>query len=83
MDKDRYIQLLKMVLIDLNHVEYGEYKPLYGHFMWRVKLVRAIYSLISSANIAICKKIEPDMQKRIEGRDWPGYADTMISSQMK
>lgn len=78
MDKDRYIQLLKMVLIDLHHVEYGEYKPLYGHFMWRVKLVRAINSLISSADIAICKKIEPNMQKRIEGRDWPGYADTMI-----
>jgi O-methyltransferase len=78
MYKQKYIDLLKMVLIDLHHVQYGEYKPLHDTGGWKIKPFRFINSIIQPWNLAICRIIAPDLQQRIEGRDWPTYADTMI-----
>jgi O-methyltransferase len=32
-------------------------------------------------NLSICKIRNPSMEDRLNGRDWPGYADTMIGSE--
>jgi len=66
MNNEMYINLLKKVLVDYHRVEKGEYKP------WPT-----FFNKISK-KFVVCQKIDFDPKKRLEGRGWPAYADTMI-----
>jgi O-methyltransferase len=79
MEKELYLELLKKVLIDYHRLEHGEYKPIYknkrGLNIWLLINLDKIFRL---RKLAICRRIEPDRNRRINGTDWPAYADTMI-----
>lgn len=79
MSNELYINLLKKVLIDLHRSEHGEWKPLY---MWKqnlkFKILKIIDTLLKKDNLTIGKFEKFDIEDRLEGKDWPFYADSMI-----
>jgi O-methyltransferase len=76
---EMYIDLLKQVLIDYHRINVGEYKPLYdNHAKWRRKPIRFVDSVLRKMNYVVCKKIQFTHEDRLNGRDWPANADTMI-----
>jgi O-methyltransferase len=60
--KEEYISLIKGVLLGLNRINRKQYKPL-------KQLTDNIYE---------CELIEQDLDKRMDGRDWPLDAESMI-----
>jgi O-methyltransferase len=79
MKKKMYLDLLKKVLIDYHRIEYGEYKPLYRNnrslSLWLLMKLDKVFRL---NKLAICRKMESNLNRRINGKDWPAFADTMI-----
>jgi O-methyltransferase len=76
-----YISLLKNVLIDFHRIEFGEYKPLQEFSpRWKFKILRFIDRLLRTKTLAICKYSKGNPADRLQGRDWPYYADTMIGT---
>lgn len=74
-----YISLLEKVLVDLNRLDQGEYRPLtWGKLSWRQRCFLPLDKLLSRKDYRICKYIRPDIEKRRVGADWPYHADTMI-----
>ena len=74
-----YIDLLKKVLVDFHRIEFGEYKPLDGtNSNWKLKLFHAFDRILRKKQYAICKYSKSNPENRIQGKDWPCYADTMI-----
>lgn len=74
-----YIQLLKKTLIDFNKINKYEYSPL--HLVppsWKIRLLSVLDSLLRTRNFALCKRKYIEAEKRLNGYDWPIYADTMI-----
>jgi len=71
-----YIDLLKKVLIDYHRLDFVEYRPLEPNFF--TKSILMIARLIKTKNYAICYETKYKIEDRLEGRDWPTYADTMI-----
>lgn len=74
-----YIQLLKKTLIDFNKINKYEYTPL--HLVppsWKIRLLSVLDSLLRTRNFALCKRKYIEAEKRLNGYDWPIYADTMI-----
>src|SRR5690606_1778117 len=69
---------LKKVLIDYHRLEYGEYRPLPSKRKFGYKLLRMIDKPLNMAGYHLCKKYSFHHAERIEGRDWPTYADSMI-----
>jgi O-methyltransferase len=79
MASNLYIDLLKKVLIDYHRIELGEYKPLYNNKKeLAIKILMLLDRIFRKHGFAICRAIKYNPEKRIEGRDWPTYADTMI-----
>jgi len=79
MENTLYIELLKKVLVDFHRMELGEYKPLYDNEGgWRSKTLHSFDKLLRKRNYAICQHLEYNPESRLEGKDWPPYADTMI-----
>lgn len=79
MDDSRYLQLLKKVLIDYYRVDPLEYRPTRSsnNFFFH-SFLKSVNRLLKRKKMAICDIIECDKQSRIEGRDWPLKAETMI-----
>lgn len=74
-----YLELLKSTLTDFHRMEYGEFKPLYDNKgSLQFKLLLWFDRLIRKKNYHICRHINYNPEDRLEGRDWPSYADTMI-----
>ena len=74
-----YIELLKKVLVDYHRLEYGEYIPLNTNKPnWKLKLLTLLDRFLRKKNMMISRKIYFNKENRIEGKDWPTYADTMI-----
>lgn len=73
-----YLELLKKVLIDLDRVKYSEYLPVEGRIAkvinWFLKNTRFYHK----QNAYVCNKVEYSYEKRMNGEDWPLYADSMI-----
>lgn len=82
MDTQRYIDLLKHVLIDYHRVESGEYKPLYSNDpSWKKRALMALDALLRSAThgrFLITEKVNFKKADREGGRDWPANAESMI-----
>ena len=76
--KNQYLDLLKKTLIDFNRIEMKEYFPVYGDYNLRARILGTVNSMLSSRNLVICKQSRYTKEDRIEGRDLPLYADTMI-----
>jgi O-methyltransferase len=75
-----YLTLLKTMLLDLHRIGQPEYIPVVSNknrklTMW---LAMALNRFLSKYGLSICKIRNPSMEDRLNGRDWPGYADTMI-----
>ena len=74
-----YLELLKKTLIDLHRSGMSEYKPAKGRKLAVLsKPVLAAIKLLEGRSLTVCEKIVFDKEDRINGRDWPLYADSMI-----
>ena len=74
-----YIELLKKVLIDFSKINSYEYHPLtIIKPNWKTAALFPIDKLLRKRNFAICKLKFVSEEKRLNGYDWPAYADTMI-----
>jgi O-methyltransferase len=75
-----YLTLLKTMLLDLHRIGQPEYIPVVSNKNRKVTmgLAMLLNRFLSKRGIAICKIRNPSMEDRLSGRDWPGYADTMI-----
>ena len=79
MNNDLYIDLIKKTLIDYQKIGYTEYKPLYkNNDTWQLKFAIALDKLFRKNKLAICKFSQSTIEKRLEGKDWPANADSMV-----
>jgi len=79
MSNTLYIDLLKKVLTDYHRIEFSEYKPIDNlNYSWKIKLLKRVNKYFKKKQFCICSIITFNPQDRIEGRDWPSYAETMI-----
>ncbi len=79
MNNPLYIDLLKKVLIDYHRMELGEYKPVYvNNNKITIKILKFLDNILRTKNYAICSVVKFNKEDRLEGRDWPVYADSMI-----
>ncbi len=78
-DSNAYIGLLKKVLLGLHNADAVEYKPLLPNTpSWRLKFLLAVHKILRIKKYAIVRSAEFDLEKRLNGIDWPAHADTMI-----
>ena len=75
-----YLELLKQTLTDFHRIDYIEYKPLIHDSKrnWRVRLMMQIEKILLGDDYTVCKTIGYNKEDRINGRDWPTYAESMI-----
>lgn len=73
---EMYLELLKNVLTDMHHVEYEEFMSV--EQCRRKSILKFINKILLKKGLSICKKINSTKEDRINGKDWPMYADTMI-----
>jgi len=79
MIKNDYIELLKYVLIDYHRVEYVEYRPLeFKNPTWKQKLIRWVGKYLQKRNYIICSAVFFKPELRLEGKDRPPHAETMV-----
>ena len=75
----RYIDLLKMCLLDLHRLNQTEFKPIQNNNLsWKRKILFSINKLLVKRRFAICEVQKYDKELRINGLDWPTYAESMI-----
>ncbi len=74
-----YLELMKKVLLDLHRVDLVEFTPAkYFRNSLKSRILRQLNYFLQKKGYYICTKVKSDLNTRIEGRDWPIYADTMI-----
>lgn len=75
-----YLELLKQTLTDFHRIDYIEYKPLIHDSKrnWRVRLLMQIEKILLGDDYTVCKTVGYNKEDRINGRDWPTYAESMI-----
>ncbi|MFN5847098.1 MAG: TylF/MycF/NovP-related O-methyltransferase, partial [Chitinophagales bacterium] len=65
--------------LDIHRVELGEFKPIQNNPQtWKVKLLSVLNKFLLRKGYSIAKYIPYNLEDRINGRDWPSSADTMI-----
>jgi O-methyltransferase len=81
---DLYIKLIKNVLTDYHRAELSEYRPLQIYSSkWRLpslinKILLSTNSKLNNEKFVLCENNKFNSKNRLEGKDWPTYADTMI-----
>jgi O-methyltransferase len=79
MKKSLYIDLLKYTLTDYHRINIGEYQPISSKKpTLKFKLLLRFNEFLKEKGYNICKIVTPSQEDRINGKDWPLYADTMI-----
>src|SRR5258706_10715110 len=75
-----YLELLKKTLIDLHRLDIPEYHPAITgkKINLFVKPMMKLFQSIDKRKFTICEKVNINPQDRINGKDWPLYADSMI-----
>lgn len=74
-----YIDLLKKSLIDLHRIQDTEYKPLYlNNKKIGLKILRILDGFLRKKGLSICHAVDFNREHRMEGKDWPANADSMI-----
>jgi hypothetical protein len=76
MNNALYTDLLKKVLVDYLRIDQTEYWPVKPNYFTR-RLEKLLFS-IKKREYILCHKRDYDLSDRLEGRDCPRYADTMI-----
>lgn len=77
--RHQYLELLKKTILDIHRVELGEFKPIQNNPQtWQVKLLSVLNKFLLRKGYSIAKYIPYNLEDRINGRDWPSSADTMI-----
>ncbi len=76
--KSGYIELLKKTLTDFHHANQEAYKPLHAAPGFVNKIMRTRDKLYRMFGYSICKINASGEALRMEGRDWPAHAETMI-----
>jgi len=80
MDPVIYLELLKKTILDLHRAGITEYQP--AKTGKKIALfVKPFLNLIQSMEkrkLVICEKVKSSVEDRLNGRDWPLHADTMI-----
>lgn len=57
----------------------GEYKPIdVDNLSWKTRSMLAVSKLLEKKGYTICRKIKADKDARMNGADWPAYAETMV-----
>ncbi len=74
----KFIELLKKVLIDYHRIDLEEYRPLNGNPKILTAIVKLFNRRYRGKKIALCELNDTSKEKRMQGLDWPYYADTMI-----
>jgi O-methyltransferase len=76
---EKYIDLMKNVLLDMHRLERGEYVPVSKMTLFgKKKLWGVLSEWMKPWNMAICKEVKFVREQRINGLDWPANADSMI-----
>ena len=81
MDKfgKEYLDLLKWTLTDFHRADQAEYKPIYRNSgTFREGLLLKLDSFLNKRGFSLCRKVVSDKDSRLNGLDWPAYAETMI-----
>lgn len=77
--RHQYLELLKKTILDIHRVELGEFKPIQNNPQtWQVKLLSVLNKFLLRKGYSIAKYIPYNKEDRINGRDWPSSADSMI-----
>ena len=79
MEKELYLDLLKKVLIDYHRIDKTEYQPLnYRNSDANSSILTMLDNLVGKKSLSICRRINQTHETRLEGQDWPLYADSMV-----
>jgi O-methyltransferase len=80
MSNDLYIDLLKKVLIDYHRMEKGETIPVKKNMERKPRYLFAYFlqSLLKNSDFTIREKVPYNKESRLNGKDWPAYAESMI-----
>ncbi len=76
---EKYIDLMKNVLIDMHRIEKGEYLPVNDITLFgKKKIWRLLDKWTKLFGMAVCREVKFKPDQRLTGRDWPANADSMI-----
>lgn len=79
MRKLPYIEILKEELLGLGRVGEVTYKPLFGNYINPIqKIILGLSRRYFGKNVVLCRPYKVNRETRINGRDWPAGAFTMI-----
>ncbi len=80
MSDSLYIDLLKKVLIDYHRMEFGETPPLQRNMQRKPRywFLYFLERVLKNSAFTIREKMPFNLGKRLNGRDWPTYAESMI-----
>ena len=75
-----YLELLKKTILDLHHFRQEEYKPAKTgrKINYFIRPLMRLFQKMDKNEFTICQKVEANPEERLNGRDWPLYAETMI-----
>jgi hypothetical protein len=75
-----YLELLKKTIIDLNHPRPVEYRPAVTgkKINLFVRPFMRLFQKMDKRELTICEQINFDPEDRMNGKDWPLYAESMI-----
>lgn len=76
---DMYLELLKMTLTDLHRVDTTEYVPAKGRKLSLfVNPFLRLFGRMEKRRLAVCEVSRYSREDRLNGKDWPLHAETMI-----
>lgn len=74
-----YLDLLKKSLTDFYNIDRVEYAPLQNvHKNWKYQILLNVDKLLRKKGLSICTQQAFTIEDRMEGKDWPQRAETMI-----
>lgn len=75
-----YLELLKKTILDLHRFRQIEYKPAKTgrKINYFIRPLMRLIQKIDKNEFTICQKVEANPEDRLNGRDWPLHAESMI-----
>lgn len=75
-----YLELLKKTLIDFHHTGITEYHPaITGRKInLFIRPAMRLFRMMDKRDFTICEKVHFNPEDRLNGKDWPLYAESMI-----
>ncbi|MEO7923959.1 MAG: TylF/MycF/NovP-related O-methyltransferase [Chitinophagaceae bacterium] len=74
-----YLELLKKTLTDLHRADITEYKPATGRKLSLfINPWLRLFGRMEKRKLAVCEVTDFTIQDRMNGKDWPSHAETMI-----